>query len=152
MEAYRAYQIARSHVTVCLISRCRVNYPVDRRASPHALSSSSPSDRIPTPPFLIHIPFQFQIPDFRFPRFTWLLREPLVATMGRSEPPFIYDRPTTYSFYGPPDPSFNPKAVTQASRAPPPPRPTQKGPLVNINRHPDSVGGESIALDTINGY
>ncbi|KAJ5363475.1 uncharacterized protein N7496_009188 [Penicillium cataractarum] len=60
--------------------------------------------------------------------------------MGRSEPPFIYDRPTTYSFYGPTDPGFNPKAVTQASRAPPPPRPTQKGPLVNINRHPDSWG------------
>ncbi|KAF3394124.1 hypothetical protein F1880_004665 [Penicillium rolfsii] len=60
--------------------------------------------------------------------------------MGRSEPPFIYDRPATYSFYGPTDPGFNPKAVTQASRKPPPPRPTQKGPLVNINRHPDSWG------------
>jgi hypothetical protein len=68
--------------------------------------------------------------------------------MGRSEPPFIYDRPTTYSFYGPSDPAFNPKAVTQASRARPPPRPTQKGPLVNINRHPDSVCRDSSGTDT----
>ncbi|KAI2789247.1 hypothetical protein POX_e07277 [Penicillium oxalicum] len=62
--------------------------------------------------------------------------------MGRSEPPFIYDRPATYSFYGPTD--FNPKAVTEASRNPPPPRKTPKGPLVNINRHPDSWGSPEL--------
>ncbi|KAJ5569451.1 uncharacterized protein N7459_008881 [Penicillium hispanicum] len=60
--------------------------------------------------------------------------------MGRSSPPFLYDRPNTYSFYGPTDPGFNPKAVTQASRTRPPPKPTPKGPLVTFNRHPDSWG------------
>ncbi|KAJ5923863.1 hypothetical protein N7466_008050 [Penicillium verhagenii] len=58
--------------------------------------------------------------------------------MGRSEPPFLYDRPSTYSFNGPTDPGFNPKAVTQASQSPASPRQTQDGPLVNFNRHPDS--------------
>ncbi|KAJ5175824.1 uncharacterized protein N7482_001701 [Penicillium canariense] len=60
--------------------------------------------------------------------------------MGRSSPPFIYDHPSTYNFYGPTDPGFNPKAVTEASRTRPPPRPKPEGPLVNINRHPDSWG------------
>lgn len=64
-----------------------------------------------------------------------------VATMGRSEPPFLYDRPSTYSFSGPTDPGFNPRAVTQASRIPASPRQQPKGPLVDFNRHPDSVCG-----------
>ncbi|KAJ5651420.1 uncharacterized protein N7484_005143 [Penicillium longicatenatum] len=58
--------------------------------------------------------------------------------MGRSEPPFLYDRPSAYSFNGPTDPFFNPKAVTQASRTPAVPRQKQDGPLINFNRHPDS--------------
>ncbi|KAJ5645922.1 hypothetical protein N7490_002294 [Penicillium lividum] len=58
--------------------------------------------------------------------------------MGRSEPPFLYDRPSTYSFNGPTDPGFNPRAVTQASRTPASPRKQQEGPLINFNRHPDS--------------
>ncbi|KAJ5729490.1 uncharacterized protein N7483_003998 [Penicillium malachiteum] len=58
--------------------------------------------------------------------------------MGRSEPPFLYDRPGTYTFSGPTDPVFNPKAVMQASRTPASPRQQPKGPLVNFNRHPDS--------------
>ncbi|KAJ5484161.1 hypothetical protein N7539_005957 [Penicillium diatomitis] len=65
--------------------------------------------------------------------------------MGRSEPPFIYDRPATNSFYGPTD--FNPKAVTEASRRPPPPRPIVKGPLVNINRHPDTWGSPELSSE-----
>ncbi|KAJ5703046.1 hypothetical protein N7488_010594 [Penicillium malachiteum] len=58
--------------------------------------------------------------------------------MGRSEPPFLYDRPGTYTFNGPTDPVFNPKAVTEVSRIPASPRQQPKGPLVNFNRHPDS--------------
>ncbi len=34
--------------------------------------------------------------------------------------------------------TFNPKAVTMASRMPPPPKKKQEGPLVNFNQHPDS--------------
>ncbi|KAJ5599074.1 hypothetical protein N7450_000141 [Penicillium hetheringtonii] len=60
--------------------------------------------------------------------------------MGRSSPPFLYDRPSTYSFHGPTDPGFNPKAVTQASRTRAPPKPKHEGPLVNFNRHPDMWG------------
>lgn len=33
---------------------------------------------------------------------------------------------------------FNPKAVTMASRLPPPPKKKQEGPLIDFNRHPDS--------------
>ncbi|KAJ5407705.1 hypothetical protein N7509_001588 [Penicillium cosmopolitanum] len=60
--------------------------------------------------------------------------------MGRSSPPFIYDRQSTYSFHGPTDHGFNPKAVTQASRIRAPPREKPNGPLVNFNRHPDTWG------------
>ncbi|KAJ5325038.1 hypothetical protein N7476_003638 [Penicillium atrosanguineum] len=58
--------------------------------------------------------------------------------MGKSEPPFLYDRPSTYNFHGPTDQGFNPKAVTQASRVREQPKPKQTGPLLNFNRHPDS--------------
>ncbi|KAJ5281782.1 hypothetical protein N7478_007154 [Penicillium angulare] len=58
--------------------------------------------------------------------------------MGRSEPPFLYDRPNAYRFYGPTDPEFDPKAVTQASRTPASPRQRPNGPLVTFNRHPDT--------------
>ncbi|KAJ5666478.1 uncharacterized protein N7477_008926 [Penicillium maclennaniae] len=61
--------------------------------------------------------------------------------MGRSEPPFLYDRPSTYNFHGPTDPGFNPKAVTQASRIREQPKPKPTGPLLNFNRHPDSWAG-----------
>lgn len=53
--------------------------------------------------------------------------------MGRSDwQPYLYDAPTETD-------SFNPKAVTIASRLPPS-SPTKKpeGPLINFNRHPDS--------------
>ena len=55
------------------------------------------------------------------------------------EPPFIYDHPSRYSFDGPTDRAFNPKAATQASWSPPASKPKQDGPLVNFNKHPDSV-------------
>lgn len=37
-----------------------------------------------------------------------------------------------------PEDTFNPKAVTMASREPPTPKKKQDGPLVNFNQHPDS--------------
>lgn len=50
----------------------------------------------------------------------------------------MYDPPKRYSAVDPYD-GFNPKAVTMASRQPPPPpKPKPEGPLININRHPDS--------------
>lgn len=55
------------------------------------------------------------------------------------EPPFIYDKPSTYTFDGPTSRGFNPKAVTQASWAPKASKAKQDGPLVSFNRHPDSV-------------
>ncbi|KAJ5554760.1 hypothetical protein N7461_003230 [Penicillium sp. DV-2018c] len=60
--------------------------------------------------------------------------------MGRSSPPFLYERPSAYSFRGPTDRGFNPKAVTEASWAPPAAKAQQKGPLVSLNRHPDTWG------------
>ncbi|KAF7509418.1 hypothetical protein GJ744_007981 [Endocarpon pusillum] len=54
------------------------------------------------------------------------------------EPPFIYDHPSRYSFNGPTDRGFNPKAATQASWSPPVSKPKQDGPLLNFNKHPDS--------------
>ncbi|KAA6408667.1 MAG: hypothetical protein FRX48_07749 [Lasallia pustulata] len=58
-----------------------------------------------------------------------------------AEPPFIYDPPSRYSFTGPTERGFNPKAASQASLIPPRPRPKQEGPLIDtrqLNRHPDS--------------
>lgn len=55
------------------------------------------------------------------------------------EPPFLYDHPSRYSFNGPTDKSFNPKAATIASWTPPQPKPKPDGPLIEFNRHPDSV-------------
>ncbi|KAI4170136.1 MAG: hypothetical protein LQ343_005142 [Gyalolechia ehrenbergii] len=58
--------------------------------------------------------------------------------------PFIYDQPSKYSFTGPTDKVWDPKAVTRASWAasvPPLPKPKQEGPLIDakeFNRHPDS--------------
>ncbi|KAJ5123849.1 uncharacterized protein N7515_007674 [Penicillium bovifimosum] len=65
--------------------------------------------------------------------------------MGRSSPPFLYERPSAYSFKGPTDRGFNPKAVTEASWVRPAERPQQKGPLVVLNRHPDTWGSFNTA-------
>jgi len=54
-------------------------------------------------------------------------------------PPFIYDRPSTYTFGAPTNRGFNPKAVTQASWSSPAPKHKKNGPLVDFNQHPDSV-------------
>ena len=67
-----------------------------------------------------------------------------VAIMGGSSPPFLYGSQSAYNFYGPTDRPFNPKAVTQASWTRPQPKPKPKGPLVNFNRHPDSVSNGSL--------
>lgn len=55
--------------------------------------------------------------------------------------PFQYDHPTKYSFVGPADRGFHPKAATEASWTPRQPRPQHAGPLIDstqFNRHPDS--------------
>ncbi|KAL9600062.1 MAG: hypothetical protein Q9219_003432 [cf. Caloplaca sp. 3 TL-2023] len=58
--------------------------------------------------------------------------------------PFLYDHPAKYSFAGPTDKAWDPKAVSRASWAaslPSPPKPKQEGPLIDakeFNRHPDS--------------
>jgi hypothetical protein len=62
------------------------------------------------------------------------------------EPPFIYDHPSRYSFNGPTEKGFNPKAATQASWSPPKEKPKQDGPLLNFNKHPDSVGDLHFAI------
>ncbi|KAK6386033.1 hypothetical protein LTS17_001607 [Exophiala oligosperma] len=54
------------------------------------------------------------------------------------EPPFIYDRPSTYTFGGPTQRAFDPKAATRASWAPKPAKPKQDGPLIDFNKHPDT--------------
>ena len=63
------------------------------------------------------------------------------AIMG-IEPPFVYEHPAKYSFYGPTDKAFNPRAASQATWSPPRPRPKPRdGPLIDsvgIDRHPDS--------------
>ncbi|KAI9934952.1 hypothetical protein ASPWEDRAFT_175672 [Aspergillus wentii DTO 134E9] len=58
--------------------------------------------------------------------------------MGRSSPPFLYGPPSTYSFTGPTDRPFNPKAATQASKSRESPKPKSKRPFINFNKHPDS--------------
>lgn len=51
--------------------------------------------------------------------------------VGRFQP-YLYDTPTN-------DYTFNPKAVTMASRMPPAtPKQKQDGPLIDFNKHPDS--------------
>ncbi|KAL8688338.1 MAG: hypothetical protein Q9218_005731 [Villophora microphyllina] len=58
--------------------------------------------------------------------------------------PFLYDHPSKFSFTGPTDKAWDPRAATRASYAaslPTPPRPKQEGPLIDakeFNRHPDS--------------
>jgi hypothetical protein len=59
--------------------------------------------------------------------------------MGGVEPPFLYDHPSRYSFNGPTEKGFNPKAATVASWTPPVPKPKKDGPLIEFNKHPDSV-------------
>ncbi|KAK2742827.1 hypothetical protein FQN57_005118 [Myotisia sp. PD_48] len=59
--------------------------------------------------------------------------------MGKSAPPFLYDPPPKLGVNSP-VPSFNPKAVTQASWAPRPVKPKKNGPLIDFNKHPDSYG------------
>ncbi|KAK3176520.1 hypothetical protein OEA41_007843 [Lepraria neglecta] len=57
------------------------------------------------------------------------------------EPPFLYDHPSKYSFVGPTEKGFNPKAATQASWSPTRAKAKPDGPLINskeFNRHPDS--------------
>ncbi|KAL8672535.1 MAG: hypothetical protein Q9168_003002 [Polycauliona sp. 1 TL-2023] len=62
--------------------------------------------------------------------------------MGNS--PFLYDHPSKYSFTGPTDKAWDPKAVTRmgyAASTPSVPRPKHEGPLIDakdFNRHPDS--------------
>ena len=58
-----------------------------------------------------------------------------------AEPPFLYEKPSSYTFSGATNQSFNPTAATQASRAAKQPKPKQDGPLIDakeLNRHPDS--------------
>ncbi|KAL9615450.1 MAG: hypothetical protein Q9167_000128 [Letrouitia subvulpina] len=58
--------------------------------------------------------------------------------------PFIYDHPSKFSFTGPSEKAWNPRAATQASWAavtPASPKPKREGPLIDareFNRHPDS--------------
>lgn len=56
--------------------------------------------------------------------------------MGRWQP-YLYSAPERQSMNDVPN-TFNPKAVTMASRMPPPPKKKQDGPLVDFNKHPDS--------------
>jgi len=58
------------------------------------------------------------------------------------EPPFIYDQPSNYSLANLTDKDFNPKAATQASWVPPAPRQKADGPLIEFNKHPDSVSAK----------
>lgn len=59
--------------------------------------------------------------------------------MPSVEPPFMYGKPSSYNFDGPIDRGFNPRAYTQKTWTPKAPKVKQEGPLVNFNRHPDSV-------------
>ncbi|KAJ5463898.1 hypothetical protein N7475_007033 [Penicillium sp. IBT 31633x] len=68
--------------------------------------------------------------------------------MGRSSPPFLYEPPSAYSFRGPTDRRFNPRAATEASWSRPAEKPKPKGPLVNLNRHPDTWG----SFNTISSF
>lgn len=63
----------------------------------------------------------------------------LLLTVMGVQPPFIYDKPSSYTFGGPTSRAFNPRAVTHASWTPRAPKVKQDGPLINFNRHPDTV-------------
>ncbi|KGO48972.1 hypothetical protein PEXP_010210 [Penicillium expansum] len=65
--------------------------------------------------------------------------------MGRSSPPFLYESPSAYGFKGPTDRGFNPRAATEASWTRPADKPKPQGPLVNLNRHPDTWGSFNTA-------
>ena len=62
------------------------------------------------------------------------------------EPPFLYDHPSRYSFNGPTDKGYNPRAATVASWTPAAPKAKRDGPLVEFNRHPDSVSDTPVSL------
>ena len=71
----------------------------------------------------------------------WKGKENVNSTKMGIEQPFLYDHPTKYSFVGPGDKGFNPRAATQANWTPPLPRSKHDGPLIQskaFNRHPDS--------------
>ncbi|MCJ1434985.1 hypothetical protein MMC27_004355 [Xylographa pallens] len=58
-----------------------------------------------------------------------------------ADPPFLYDHPSRYSFTGPTEKGFNPKAASHASWTPRPTPQKRDGPLISskeLNRHPDS--------------
>ena len=58
-----------------------------------------------------------------------------------ADPPFLYDHPSRYSFTGPTEKGFNPKAASHASWTPRSAPQKRDGPLINskeLNRHPDS--------------
>jgi hypothetical protein len=57
--------------------------------------------------------------------------------MGRGQAPYLYNPPKDYNAWDPYN-GFNPKAVSQASLVRQPPRPKQVGPLIDLNRHPDT--------------
>lgn len=59
------------------------------------------------------------------------------ANMTGRWQPYLY-QPQKEDMIDPTQPTFNPKAVTMASRIPPSPRKKQEGPLINFNKHPDS--------------
>ncbi|KAL2872769.1 uncharacterized protein BJX67DRAFT_369299 [Aspergillus lucknowensis] len=65
--------------------------------------------------------------------------------MGNSSAPFLYGHPDAFTFEGPTDRPFNPKAVTESSWTRPAPKRKQKGPLVNFNQQPGSYS------NTLNG-
>ncbi|MCJ1312072.1 hypothetical protein MMC25_005746 [Agyrium rufum] len=61
--------------------------------------------------------------------------------MGGGQAPFMYDHPSTYSFSGPTERGFNPKAASVASWTPRSEKSKPDGPLIpakEFNRHPDS--------------
>ena len=64
------------------------------------------------------------------------------------EPPFFYDHPSRFSINGPTDKPFNPKAATHASWTPAQQKPKQDGPLIDFNKHPDSVGYDNDAFQS----
>ena len=107
---------------------------VDRVSPQHPLDPRIPSGTLG----ICHIAFS-SFPSHILTVSRGYCERPPVATMGRSSPPFLYDRPSTYTFQGPTERGFNPRAVTQASQTPASPKAQPKGPLITFNRHPDTV-------------